>query len=103
MILTDILSFFGRFHPLLVHLPIGFLVLAIILDFASYFKRYEHLRMSVRFTLFLGAVTSVVACALGFMLASTGDYNHATLVSHRLAGITVAVGAILLVIMNQWS
>ena len=102
MIVTDILTFFGRFHPLMVHLPIGFLVLAITLDFVSYSKRYAHLQLSVSFTLFLGAIASVVACAFGFMLASTGDYHHATLAHHKIAGVTVATGSIILYALNKW-
>jgi hypothetical protein len=36
MILLDIFSYLGRMHPLVVHLPIGFLVLAAIFDILTY-------------------------------------------------------------------
>ena len=32
MVFLDTLMFFGRLHPLLVHLPIGFLIIAVIIS-----------------------------------------------------------------------
>ena len=32
MIFLDTLTFFGRLHPLLVHLPIGFLIIAVLIS-----------------------------------------------------------------------
>jgi len=35
---SDIVLFFGRFHPLVVHLPIGFLFFAFILEVFARWK-----------------------------------------------------------------
>ena len=45
MIVFDISSFFGRFHPLVVHLPIGFILLAVILEI---YAGYKKINISVR-------------------------------------------------------
>jgi uncharacterized membrane protein len=102
MILTDIFTFFGRFHPVIVHLPIGFLLLAITLDFVSHIKGYAQLQMAVPFTLLLGTIASIAACVLGFMLASTGDYDTGTLNNHKIAGILVALISGMLYAMKKW-
>ena len=40
--MESILTFIGRFHPLIVHLPIGFILLALLLEFnRSKFKESE--------------------------------------------------------------
>ena len=33
--LDDLLILIGRFHPLIIHLPIGFIVLGILIEFNS--------------------------------------------------------------------
>ena len=47
MILLDIPGFLGHLHPLVVHLPIGFLLLALVFDLLSYFNRYAYLKTTV--------------------------------------------------------
>lgn len=91
MILADILTFSGRMHPLVVHLPIGFLLLAMIFDGVSYFKKYEQLNSAVPFALLLGFISAAVACILGYMLSLSGDYDYQTLSHHKNAGILLTV------------
>lgn len=96
MILLDIFTFFGRMHPLIVHLPIGFVLLAIIFDAASYHSRFSYLRQAVPFSLLLGFASALVACLFGFMLSVTGDYDEDVLASHMFSGILLAFMAGLL-------
>ena len=91
MILLDIFTFLGRLHPLIVHLPIGFILLAMIFDGVSYFKRYEHLNRAVPFTLLVGSVSAGAACVLGYMLSLTGDYDYQTLNNHKISGILLTL------------
>ena len=44
----------GYFHPLLVHLPIGFLLLAILMDLLAYRSAFVQYRAAVPSTLFCG-------------------------------------------------
>jgi uncharacterized membrane protein len=91
MILLDASLFFGRLHPLIVHLPIGFLVLAAIMDIASYFKRFSSFKEAVPFVLLLGAIAASFACLLGWLLSTAGDYNTNILEKHKYTGIATAV------------
>ncbi|MFK7844776.1 MAG: c-type cytochrome domain-containing protein [Rhodothermales bacterium] len=90
----DFLVFIGRFHPLLVHLPISFLLLGGLLEVLSRMKRYSELRPSVSFVLFLGALSAVFAVIVGLLLSITGDYGGDDLWWHKWMGIGVAVTAV---------
>ncbi len=89
--LPDIIQFFGRFHPLVVHLPIGFLLLAIIMEFAIRFPRFAHLRSSLGFIWLSGASSGVVALAFGYLLSLGGGYSENTLLWHQWSGILLTL------------
>lgn len=84
------IEIFGRFHPLLVHFPIGLLFLAGLFEFLSYFKKYRKLRGAVQTTLFWGAVFSTLSAASGYILSQEGGYDDRLLGLHRNAGIVTA-------------
>lgn len=89
----ELLLFLGRFHILLVHLPIGILLVAACMQVLCLFRRYAHLGSSVPFLLGAGALGAIASVAAGFMLASGGGYNEALLDRHTWWGIAVAVFA----------
>src|SRR3989337_1747944 len=91
MILLDIYTFLGRIHPLIIHLPIGFILLAIIFHAVSYHKKYAYLNGAVPFTLLIGFASAVGACVFGFMLSLTGDYDGPILKNHKLSGIILTL------------
>jgi uncharacterized membrane protein len=91
MILLDITTFLGRLHPLIVHLPIGFLLLAILFNFLSYLPKYANLKVAISFTLLAGFIAAVLACILGYILSFSGEYNLKLLKSHKVSGISVAI------------
>jgi uncharacterized membrane protein len=98
--LLDISTFVGHLHPLVVHLPIGFLLLAMLLELASYVKKYRQLKSAVGFTLLLGFVAASIACVCGYMLSLAGDYDYQRLSYHKTAGIAVAIVSGLLFLMT---
>lgn len=89
--MNTVLAFFGRFHPLLVHLPIGFLLLAMILQWLRGKERFVAIVPAIRVAYVLGAVSAVLSCISGWLLAGDGEYDEATLDVHRWMGISVAV------------
>ena len=102
--LLDISAFVGHLHPLVIHLPIGFLLLAMLFEIASYVKKYQHLKSAVAFILFFGFVSAGIACVCGYMLSLTGDYDYQRLSNHKIAGIAVAIvsGLLFLMTTNQF-
>ena len=83
--------FIGRFHPVFVHLPIGFLLLAMLMEFFNSKVRSQNMDTAILFSLKLGAASTVVAAGMGWLLANEGGYNESHLFWHRWLGISVGV------------
>ncbi len=92
--------FLGRFHPLVVHLPIGFLIIAGIFGWLSSKVKYANLKPAYHLSLLLGAISAVLAVILGFLLAGSGDYDTGALGWHKWMGIALAAVAIALYFIN---
>jgi uncharacterized membrane protein/mono/diheme cytochrome c family protein len=95
------LTFLGRFHPLLVHIPIGFLFVAFMLEVFSRLQRYRELRHAVTFILLLGMISAAVSAVMGYFLSMGGGYEADTLLRHQWLGIGVAVLALLAYVLKQ--
>lgn len=80
-------------HPLLVHLPIGTLLLAVLFQYISEIERYRLLKPALPWLFGTGAVSAILSCASGWWLASGGDYDADTLYWHRWLGILTAITA----------
>ena len=98
MILLDITTLIGHLHPVVVHLPIGFLALAILFELLSYFKKFEQLKIAIPITIFVGFITAVLSCIFGYLLSLGGEYELSQINNHKIAGITLAVASGLLFI-----
>src|SRR5689334_9297426 len=90
--------FLGHFHPLLVHLPIGGLVLLGVLEFVACFTPWKDAAQNNRWILGFVCATAVVSAACGWMLARGGGYDPDLLKWHRALGF-VLVGACLLALL----
>lgn len=91
MTLFVVTEFIGRFHPLLVHLPIGMLLLALLMHWLSAKDKYKALQPAIPVAYLAGCMGAVLSCISGWLLASGGEYDEATLDLHRWMGISVAV------------
>lgn len=91
MMLLDITTFMGRLHPMIVHLPIGFLLLAVVFELLSYTPKFSYLKTAVSITLLFGFIAATAACMLGYLLSLSGDYEYGQLNRHKLTGIAVAI------------
>lgn len=91
---SDFGLFLGHFHPLVVHLPIGFLLLAGIFYFLGRKRKYEYLNKALPLTLGLSALSSVTAVGFGLLLANSGSYEGDSLFWHKWLGIGVGVLAV---------
>ena len=86
-------EFLGHFHPVIVHLPIGILLLAALFYILSRTDRYQALRPAVSLTLLVGMISAVLACLTGWLLSTTGDYDSTAVANHQWLGIATAVVA----------
>ncbi|MEZ4968504.1 MAG: c-type cytochrome domain-containing protein [Flavobacteriaceae bacterium] len=87
----DILLFLGRFHPVVVHLPIGFLIMAFLIQFASRWRKYSPLGIYISLAWLMGAVSAVVAVVFGYLLSLSGEYDGEALFWHQWGGIALTL------------
>lgn len=85
--------FFGHFHPLVVHLPIGFLLVAGLLEVGRRIGKIGVEESTIVSILFWSAVSATIACVFGYLLSLGGGYEEETLNDHMWQGIGVAVFA----------
>lgn len=88
-------EFIGRFHPLLVHLPIGILLLAPLLQWLSRREGYAVSAGVLNMVWLLGIGSALLACITGYLLSLSGEYDKSTVTLHMWAGIGVTVVAML--------
>jgi uncharacterized membrane protein len=84
-------SFFGRFHPLLVHLPIGFLIIVGVFELLKIMGRLNVGQDIIRVIIFVSAFSATIACLAGYFLSLEGGYNEDMLEEHKLQGIWLTV------------
>lgn len=92
-----IVLFLGRFHPLLVHLPIGFLLALVVLELVDLVTRNAAVQSATRVLAWLGAGAAVLAVVAGGLLAYPNQYSEELLFRHRWLGIFTAVAAVWIV------
>jgi uncharacterized membrane protein len=98
---ADWLQFLGRFHPLLVHLPIGLIVLLPLLEFAG--TRRPSLREAAGFVLQIALATCVLSIIFGLLLAYSSGEIGTTVTRHMRGGIVLAIELLLcLVVRRSW-
>ena len=80
--------FIGRFHPVVLHLPIGMLTLVILMEFGKLFRKDKG--SSTLVPAFFTAVSAVVAVITGFLFYQSGGYEGELVESHLWWGIGFA-------------
>ncbi|HLF91909.1 MAG TPA: c-type cytochrome domain-containing protein [Planctomycetota bacterium] len=80
----------GRFHPVVVHLPIGFLVALVGIELLALRKRSPDMGAARGVLLWGACVTSVLSVALGFCLEREGGRDGELLDRHRWLGVATA-------------
>lgn len=89
----DIIQFLGRFHVLVLHLPIGILMLAAVIELFTSIKSKS--RNKLLNTIWLwGAVSAIGACILGWLLSQGEGYTPDAVFIHRTFGILTAIIAV---------
>ncbi len=92
------LSVAGKFHPLVLHLPIGILLGAALLELVTGpLRRHD---AAVTFLLWLGFLSAMQAVLAGYFLSLSGGYDNETLNWHLWSGIAVPVLAFITLFAN---
>jgi uncharacterized membrane protein len=100
--MPDMVRFLGRFHPVILHLPIGIFSLILLEELLGMFTR-EKTRRTV-LPIFIGAASAVVAVIAGFLLYHGGGYEGSELAEdHLWSGLGFACAAVVTMIVKAWS
>lgn len=101
--LPDMAKFIGRFHPVLLHLPIGMLLLVLALETGRLFSKRKP-GSSTQVAMFFAAASAVVAVLLGFVLyySMPGDYGTELAQRHLNGGIIFACGTVAAFVVKVW-
>jgi len=92
--MQDFVFFIGRFHVLVLHLPIGIVIAAVVLDWVARRPRYAALAQASPFFWGAAALSAVVTAALGYMHFAEGAFTGPSASAHRLWGTITAVAAL---------
>ncbi len=92
---ADLQTFVGRFHPLVVHLPIGFLLLTAVVELLSRTERHAAVGRVVPVLLALTAASTAAAIATGTLLASGGEHDPDLVGRHQAWGMYLGVAVVL--------
>jgi uncharacterized membrane protein len=89
---ADWQQFLGRFHPLVVHVPIGLILLVPVLEFAG--RSRPALHEAATFVLSLSVAGCLVALMLGYLLAYGSGDAGAGVARHMWGGIALTIGVL---------
>jgi uncharacterized membrane protein/mono/diheme cytochrome c family protein len=94
-------EFFGHFHVVLVHLPIGILLLACIFQWLEKNPRFSSLHTAAGIAFFIGMICAILAAVTGYMLSLNGDYDEQLVSKHQWFGISVAIVSVVMYYLHR--
>ena len=97
---AEFAQFLGRFHPLIVHIPIALLLLVPIFECAGVIQ--EHLRQAAGFVLALAVAGAIAAALFGWLLAWSGGYEGTLVSRHMWGGFSFAFAVLLCFVLRAW-
>lgn len=96
-----LLQILGHFHPVLVHIPIGTLVLTYILYRFNGHGNRRNMRHAISTGLFISCGAAVLSAICGLLLARQGGYDDGLLTWHKYLGFTVVGLSLVLWYIHQ--
>jgi len=87
-------EFFGHFHVVLVHLPIGILLLACVFQWLERRPKFSSLHVATNIALLIGMICAILSALTGYLLSFSGDYDEGLVITHQWFGISVAAVSI---------
>lgn len=86
----------GKFHPLLVHLPIGFFFLAALLRILTVLKKITVSDSVFKWVLLSTFLVSICSIGTGWLLSGSGEYDDTLRVRHQWSAVLFGVLVLLL-------
>ena len=93
--------FLGRFHPIILHLPIGALLVLFFMEVINGLRPKLNLDAACKILLWFSVISIIPTITLGFLLGSSGSYDDELLNTHKWLGWFTALICIWLVVIRQ--
>lgn len=98
------LLFVGRFHPILLHLPVGALGLLCLMELVCLTRRGEaSMGSAALLTLWVGSAGAVVAVLAGILLSREGGYEGGNFTLHQTLALVGTAGVLLALVIRIFS
>lgn len=91
-------NFIGRFHVLIVHVPIGVIFIALLMDVLTRLTAFSHLRSSLPFLLWMSFLSAIAATVVGYMLMSVEGFEGRAMNLHMWFGLGVTAAVLVALI-----
>ena len=100
--MPDWAKFFGRFHVVALHLPVGVFILAGFMEFVCLVnkKHGSYLVPATTFVLHVAAWGATIAVIFGLFLSRKGGFGSVLFQAHQTLGIIAAIGVILTLVLK---
>jgi len=89
MYLLTITDFIAHLHPVLVHLPIGILLIALILQVMSVKEKFAALQHAIPIVLLAGLISAILSCITGLLLFRSSEYDESLVSWHMWMALTL--------------
>ncbi len=93
-------TFLGRFHILMVHMPIGLLFVVPLMEIVGWTRWGKRVREGVPFVLWIAVLTAAAASFLGFLMMQAEDIAGRWMTLHMWTGLAVGVFAVLALVFK---
>jgi uncharacterized membrane protein len=97
---AELAQFLGRFHPLIVHIPIALLLLVPVLECAGCVQ--EHLRRAAGLVLAIATAGAITAAGFGWLLAWSGGFEGSVVTRHAWGGVSLAAACVACWGLYRW-
>jgi uncharacterized membrane protein len=98
---SDLTLFLGRLHPLLVHLPIGIVLLLAALELIARWTGRRDANSAAGWILLLAVPAAAGAAGCGWLLSHAGGYDPHLLQWHRWTGLGTAAACLLAAVLYR--
>ena len=96
----EILKYVGKFHPLVLHLPIGSLLMTFLLVLVSRYQKAS-LKKAIRVGVDFSLAGALLATVLGYFLSLDTAYDFQTLKFHFWAGVVTLILSFSLSVLHR--
>jgi uncharacterized membrane protein len=87
----EFIYFLGRFHVLVLHIPIGIIIAIFFLELLARKEQYRHLEAASPFLWNAAAISAILTVAFGYMHFAEGGFDGPSGAQHRTFGTALAI------------